>query len=230
MKRLLLSLFAVLALGSGLAACGDDDDEPTVAGDDFCEGYLDLTAGEPDPETIREVAASAPGDAKEALEAIADGAEEDGEAYFEGPDFGENFQTVGKVAADECADETFEVTAKDYVFEGVPESVGSGILAVEFTNEGKEFHEFVVFRKADGVEQSFDDIFELGEEESEGLLEEKGGTFAEPGSDAPGLFSVEETGDYVAVCFIPVGSTPDNEEADGPPHFTRGMKVEFSVE
>lgn len=56
-----------------------------------------------------------------------------------------------------------------------------------------------------------------------------GGTFAEPGKDAPGLFSVEEPGDYVAVCFIPLGSTPDNEEADGPPHLTQGMKVEFTV-
>lgn len=39
------------------------------------------------------------------------------------------------------------------------------------------------------------------------------------------------------VCFIPVGTTPEAEKAaeesgkeiEGPPHFTRGMKGEFTV-
>jgi hypothetical protein len=39
------------------------------------------------------------------------------------------------------------------------------------------------------------------------------------------------------VCFIPVGSTPEADKAaqdagrdvEGPPHFTRGMKAEFTV-
>ena len=35
-------------------------------------------------------------------------------------------------------------------------------------------------------------------------------------------------GEYVAVCFIPVGTMPDHE-GTGPPHFVEGMKQEFTV-
>jgi hypothetical protein len=37
------------------------------------------------------------------------------------------------------------------------------------------------------------------------------------------------SGSYAAVCFIPVGSVDEETEADGPPHFTQGMKTEFTV-
>lgn len=222
----------VILLSGGLVACGDDDDTEAAQGEasEFCEGYLALTAGDPDPATIREVAATAPGEGREALEAIADGVESEGEAYFEGDEFGDNFQTVGQVASQECADEELEVTAREYEFEGVPDSLDAGIVAVTLENEGKESHEIVLFRRADGETRSFDDLLALDEDEAKGALEEKGGTFAEPGASAPGLFQLDEPGDYVAVCFIPTGTTPDNEESEGAPHFTNGMKVEFTVE
>lgn len=41
-----------------------------------------------------------------------------------------------------------------------------------------------------------------------------------------------EPGDYAALCFIPTGSTmanSDEPDGDGPPHFTQGMKTEFTV-
>lgn len=77
-----------------LAGCGDDDEssgtpsaseaQAETGGDlaSFCDGYLDLNAGEPTPEKIREVGANAPEAAKEPLGAIAAGFEEEGEEYF----------------------------------------------------------------------------------------------------------------------------------------------------
>lgn len=62
---------------------------------------------------------------------------------------------------------------------------------------------------------------------TEGKLLEKGGFVRRTGTDVAGLFELE-TGDYVAACFIPEGSTGD-EEGTGPPHFTKGMKTEFTV-
>ena len=236
-----------------VGACGDDDDtetgtgsasaptesestttaggdgEQAAGGDEFCTAYQELLAGDPSPEQIRSVAEIAPEDAKEPLETIAAGFEEDPEGFFETEDFSRAFSEVGGVAADECADEVIEVTAIDYGFEGLPEDISAGTLGVEFSNEGNEFHEMVVFRKNDDTTQSFDEIFGLGEEEAQALVTEAGGTFAPPGTSSSGLFELAEPGEYVAVCFIPVGSTPDAEDSSGPPHFTQGMKAEFTV-
>ena len=62
--------------------------------------------------------------------------------------------------------------------------------------------------------------------------------FAEPGGTGQDVFDLSAAGDYVVVCFIPVGSTPEaiaeaeasGVEVEGPPHFTQGMFQEFTVE
>jgi hypothetical protein len=241
------SLFIAVALGLLFTgACGDDEDSDSgstdttaadesggdgeeAAGGEFCSAYTELLAGEPTPEAIREVAALAPEAAVEPLEAVATGFETDGEAFFESEEFATNFATVGEIANDECADEVLDITAVDYAFEGIPDEVNSGTIGVNFSNEGEEFHELVVFKKNDGVTESFEEIFALGEEEAGELVTEFGGGFAPPGGSSGALFELTEPGEYVAVCFVSVGSTPENEEADGPPHFTQGMLTEFTV-
>ena len=63
------------------------------------------------------------------------------------------------------------------------------------------------------------------------------GAFAFPGSSDSRIIELE-AGEYLAVCFIPVGLTPEvaeaaesgGEEPQGPPHFTQGMRAEFTVE
>lgn len=60
--------------------------------------------------------------------------------------------------------------------------------------------------------------------------------FGEPGDDDYFVADLEE-GEYIALCFIPVGLTPEaaaaveegGEEPQGPPHFTQGMRAEFTV-
>jgi hypothetical protein len=233
---------AGLAMVGLLAACGDDDDEEASgsastasedAGGDtaaFCDGYLGLNAGEPTAEKIREVAADAPDAAKEPLEAIATGFEDEGEEYTDGPEFGKNYEAVTKVVVDECTEETIEVTAAEYKFTGIPEELPAGIVGATFENTGGEMHEIVVLHKKDGVTESFQDILAKGEEEAQKLVDVSFGAFGEPGSKSTAAFDMREAGEYAAVCFIPVGSTPDaGEEVDGPPHFTQGMITEFTV-
>jgi len=235
MRRASLVLFALLAFAGLITSCGDDDDdgEEAAGGADaaaFCDGFLALNEGEPTPDGIRAVGEDAPDDeTKAAFDAIADGVEEEGEAFFESDGFTENFAVVTGAAVEECADTEIDVTAKEYAFEGLPDEVDAGILGINFENTGGEVHEIVLFAKGpDAGDATFDELLELGEEEAEGKLISKGGSFAPPGETNAGIFDVTEPGDYVAVCFIPEGTTGE-EEGEGPPHFTKGMKVEFTV-
>lgn len=69
------------------------------------------------------------------------------------------------------------------------------------------------------------------------MIEVKGFGFAPPDATDQ-TFADLEPGRYGALCFLPVGSTPEavaaaeesGEEIDAPPHFTQGMLTEFTVE
>ena len=52
-----------------------------------------------------------------------------------------------------------------------------------------------------------------------------------PGESTPAVFEAE-AGEYIALCFIPVGTTGEGPEGegDGPPHFVEGQRSEFMVE
>jgi hypothetical protein len=233
----------VLVVAAGLlAGCGDDDDEETTAGDgatedatdhsSFCAAFLELNQGESQPtaDQIRDVAAMGPDTVKEPANAIADGFEEQGaEEFSSSEEFGQLYAEANEAAADECAGERITVTATEYQFDGIPSSLDAGIVAVDFDNEGGEFHEIAIARKKDGVDKTFDEILELEEDESMQYVDVAFGTFAPPGTSSVALLDLRETGEYLAVCFIPEGSTPENEEASGPPHFVHGMKHEFTV-
>lgn len=246
------ALAALLALALFVASCGDDDTsdatsadtetetsddtategagEQAAGGGDFCSAYQELLAGDPAPEDIRAVADLAPDEAKDPLETLAAGFESDPAGYSETEEFGTTFAQLGGIVNEECADETMSVTAVDYGFEGIPDELTPGTYGVELSNEGKEFHEMIVVRKAEGTTQSFEEILALDQAQARELAIEVGATFAPPGGNGGGLFELTEPGDYAAVCFIPVGSTPEAEEqSSGPPHFTQGMIAEFSV-
>lgn len=250
-------LATLLALALFVTACGDDDDaaprddapaeadresttseadeaedgEQAAGADDFCAAYQELLAGDPSPDAIRDVAAIAPKAAQDPMEALAAGFEEDPEGFFDTEQFGEAFAEVGAVANEECADEVLDVTTVEYEFQGVPEELSPGLYGVNLQNEGDEFHEMVVFRKNEDVTESFDEIFADGPEAiDESALTEIGGAFAPPGGGSGGLFDMDEPGDYIAVCFVPVGTTDVSsvpEEAQ--PHYAQGMQVQFTV-
>lgn len=185
-------------------------------------------AGEELAPMIATIAENAPeelaGTAEDLNAVVADLTEGDAEAFNADATFETYTQFVGD-AVGECDFETVDVTGVDYAFEGVPDTVPSGTVAFSFSNESEaEEHEMLIVRKADGVEQSFDEILEMSEEESESLVEFKGAAFAPPGGSSTTMAELDP-GEYVMVCFVPLGG-----DESAPPHVTQGMVQEFSVE
>ena len=129
---------------------------------------------------------------------------------------------------DNCDYQQVPVTAKEYEFGGLPETLEAGATSFQLTNEGDEMHEVVIARKADGVTDAWDDILALPEEEAMAKVEIAGAAFAPIGQT--GYFATDlDAGDYVAVCFIPQGTKSFEDQLDAPPHMVLGMKHEFTV-
>jgi hypothetical protein len=144
-------------------------------------------------------------------------------ARFDDPAAEDAFFEVGGAVHEGCGFDTADVTAVDYGFEGVPESVPAGTVSFSLTNDGTEDHEMVLFRKADGETRPIEELLALDEAEAEEAMTFTTVGFASPG--ATGYVATDlEAGQYAMVCFIPVGGAED-----GPPHFTEGMVSEFEV-
>jgi hypothetical protein len=154
-----------------------------------------------------------------------EGGEEDGPPPEE---FITSSMAVGRYAAENCADDQIEVTAINYEYEGIPETLTAGEYGWLLDNEADEWHEIILVKRAEGATQSFEELLELPEEEAFQYIEIFGGAFAGPG-ESSGVVTELVPGDYVAICFIPVGTTSLDFEGEGPPHFTEGMLHEFTV-
>ena len=131
-------------------------------------------------------------------------------------------------AGDNCDVDTLDVTAKEYEYTGIPDTLTTGYKVLNFTNEGQEQHEMFTFKINDGVTESLDQIFELPEEEIFGKITPVNAAFAPPGGGDTGSWNLTSPGNYAVVCFVSVGSVGETE-GDGPPHVTQGMVHEFTV-
>lgn len=139
--------------------------------------------------------------------------------------------------------EVVEITAVDWAFEGVPESVEAG-TTLSLTNEGDEPHELVAIRIPDEETRPVSEIVALPEEELGAVfggepmpatvLLAATGTTDTPGA-VMGDGTLTEPGRYAIVCFLPVGaddSILESEgppESDAPPHVSQGMFAELTV-
>ena len=198
--------------------------------------------GEPDPATLTplldDLDENAPDDLQEPLAVMTGAAREvleNGDfAAFESPEFAAAQGTVDPWMFENCEfDQQAEVTAEEFTFTGMPDELDAGRAAILLTNKGAEAHEMAIMRKADGVEQSWEEILALPQEEAEALVVQVGGAFA-PRKDTKGLAVVDLVpGDYVVACFVPGGTsmTADGTvtEGTGQPHFMSGMLEEFTV-
>jgi hypothetical protein len=223
-----------------LTACGSDDDssdnaeacDAWVAADSSIIGFLFTGEGDADSVNIALDAAiaAAPDDVVDTiteLKATAQPQLEDPES--EAPE--ETLQLYGDTiawAGENCDVETLDVTAVDYGYDGIPDTLSTGYHVLEFSNEGQEQHEMVAFRINDGVAESVDEIFAGPEEEIFGKIAPVNAAFAPPGGSDTGSWNLETPGDYAVICFISVGSVGE-AEGDGPPHFVEGMVQEFTV-
>ncbi len=151
-------------------------------------------------------------------------------SVFETPEVVEAENTVHAYDLANCGWGKVDATAVEYAFQGIPATMEAGPTSFDLRNSGKELHELALFKKKDGVTESFDEILELSEEEGQAKVEQVGNSFAAPGDTDYAVVDLEE-GEYVALCFVPVGTTSEESAPpeDAPPHFTRGMKTEFEV-
>ena len=145
--------------------------------------------------------------------------------------------------------EAVEITAVDYAFEDVPESVAPGTELTLANVSTSEVHEMVVFRVDADRTMPLDEIVRMAEE-SDGpppeWLQFAGVDIAMPGESgvAPeGPVVLDESGRYLLLCLIPTGADPaayeeamtsgatDGPQIDGgPPHVAEGMAAELVVE
>jgi hypothetical protein len=175
------------------------------------------------PEEIRE-------DADILIETIRKLGETGDFSAFEGEEFNAASQRVHEFDLESCGWEQQQVTAVDYEFQGIDDTVPAGPVSFDLTNESDaEAHELVLFRKNDDTTETFEELLQLPQEEAETKVTFIASTFAPPGEEAYVVADLEP-GDYGAVCFIPIGATEENREGSGPPHFTQGMFSEFTVE
>jgi hypothetical protein len=237
MKRTVAKLTVALAVigsvtglqvGSAFAVTGGD-----LAA--FCKANVAIDAASegPTPRLLERLRDTAPPAIADTVDSAVTTFEEKGEAAFDDPAFVAAIAEIDQFVVDECGYESVEVVMGDYSFEGVPQSVSKGVVAFSLSNEGAELHEFVVGRlKGDAT---LDDVLALPEDASEkerrALVQEvRGGGFAYPDQSDLALINLKRTGRYVALCFIPVGSTPDAPDGgSGPPHAHEGMTAEFRV-
>ncbi|HEV2755815.1 MAG TPA: hypothetical protein VG318_08570 [Actinomycetota bacterium] len=255
MKILRLTALA-LALMLFAAACGGgDDDTDTDAGAQasadphaehmaFCESVVAAetavleaaSGGDPAPVEglVAKVEETAPEELQEQITVVVAGVREaletKDDSAFQTEEFSRNEEEVDQWVSGNCGFESVPVTAVDYAFEGVPETLPAGFTAFNFTNAGEEVHEMIMVRYKD-ESLTIDDLMKLSDKEAEEKLVFLGASFGPPGASDTEIKELEP-GKYALVCFVPVGSTSEkaSRKADGPPHVARGMSAEFTVE
>jgi hypothetical protein len=242
-KRLATGLALTLALTGVAAACGDDDEaaadtpapEAAAVSTEACDAFTALSgalAGDPSQlaTVVAEFESTAPAPLADDARTYAtayESLEAEGPAAFGTPAFVEASSAIADAYFEGCEVSTeLAVDGVDYAFEGIPERIDAGRVAVRFTNrtEHDEPHELVLFRKNPGTTETAEELLSLPEEESMAKVTMAGVVFADqPNQESVAMFDLEP-GSYVAVCFIPVGGGED-----GPPHFMSGMVSEFEA-
>ena len=147
--------------------------------------------------------------------------------------------------------ETVEVTAVDYGYQGLPDSVEAGTKFSFKNSSTAELHELVAMRIPDEEQRPVNEIAALSEEEQGKIFQGPPATVlvAPPGGEqisAVGDGTLSEPGRYAVACFIPTGADPaaymqamqsatdgppeyTGPGADNPPHVTKGMFAEVTV-
>jgi hypothetical protein len=194
------------------AASGDPDADPVAAATALLEPAKRAQAAAP-PELADELA--------HAVELLQQAVDTKDGSLIEQAD---PAKTTAWTAAN-CGWTKVAVSAEDFHFTGIPETMKAGDYSFELTNNGKEFHVLVIAARKPGVTDSFEQL--LADPSGEAKVTTLLGVAAPPG--APGTGAVRlEPGEYIVVCPIPLGTTGDTE-GTGPPHFTAGMQQALTV-
>jgi hypothetical protein len=147
-------------------------------------------------------------------------------------------QTVEFAAADDaidaklltdCGFEPMTVTATNYEYLNIPETMPVGEAALTLTNAADQVHEISIARINDDVNMTAREVLMLGEEDALAAITLVAYAAAAPGGSETAFLNLAP-GRYYAVCFTPTGTKSFSEPGDGPPHFLHGMLKEFVVQ
>ena len=225
------------------------DDGPAADGEltAYCDAALaiELTApfeGETDADAaqwvtdelvprIEAVMASAPAEITDdlAIQAAAiDEAAATGDfARFGTPEVDAAEERTHQFDLDNCGWQVQDVMATEYDYGDIPATLAAGPTTFELDNQGAEVHEVVIARKNPGVTESVEEL--VADEAGETKVTTLNDVNADPGT-ADYVVVDLEPGEYIMVCFVPMGMTSmDDEPTSAPPHYTSGMVAEFTV-
>ncbi len=178
---------------------------------------------------------TAPDDVADVADAVASSSEELFTA--QGPPseaFTSSFGELVGWMADNCGYQVVDVSAKEYAFTDLPAELDPGKTIVRLTNTGNEVHEIAFAKRKDGTTEPLEELLALPEEVAGAKIDFLSSGFAMPGGSGAAMLDLSK-GDYIAVCFVPTGTTAeamasaDGPPADAMPHAMQGMTGEFTV-
>jgi plastocyanin len=117
------------------------------------------------------------------------------------------------------------VTAQEFEFSGIPDTVPAGETTFNFTNAGKQPHEFFILKLTEDA-PPLEKLLEMGEKEGDAFVEDDdiGQAFAKPGKTEEGAFTADlAAGTYAYVCFV-------QDPKSKTPHAFLGMNGTFTVQ
>lgn len=224
----------IAAAGLGLVVPGAASASTPADPSAYCDAHVALEAamGSGDPAVIEPAVeaatAAAPADIADALGTAVANAPTDGPPSEE---FNAAYGQVVDWVVENCGFSVVDVLATEYQFGGLPSEVPAGPTVIRLTNEGEELHEIVLVQRLEGTTETAEELLALPEEEAFSKVAFINAAFAMPGES--GAFVADlAPGDYIAVCFIPVGTTPEvfaemmaAPEGTGMPPMDSGMDM-----
>lgn len=145
------------------------------------------------------------------------------------------------------AETVVEVTAVDFGFEGLPETIPAGSTLTLVNESPIELHELVAVRLPADEGRTVEELLENPEDLATYFASVATVIIASPGEGGgmvvEGTGRLDEPGRYAIVCAIPTGADPGEyieaaaeaeggppDVAGGPPHFVHGMFADVTVE
>ncbi len=119
-----------------------------------------------------------------------------------------------------------DVTLKEYSFTFDQKKLAGGNVAFNLKNDGSQPHEMILLSApaSFGLNQLLQ--LDPSEDLPAGVEFVTAAGPIDPGKDGRVVFTQKLSGHYMMVCFLPDLA---NGGQDGPPHFTKGMAVEFTI-
>lgn len=151
------------------------------------------------------------------------------ESLFDAPEYAAASAVIYPALEAACGLPTVSVSAVDYTFEGVSETLAGGptLFVMQNTSAAGEFHVMVIIQLNDGDDVTLDEMLSMPEDEALLHVAAEYVVAADAASSGGAIVDLAP-GRWIYLCPIPVG-TAHGEQGSGPPHFVEGMSGEFVV-